>query len=89
MSRRPLGAAIPPHIRLVVFEQWIRDVQAAIDELEDAVYAIETGRDFDDDRPVSLERAWRMHHSAFVDLQILKGRGFRAPKADLKRSRRP
>jgi hypothetical protein len=78
--RRPLGASIPPDQRLVVFEAYIREVQAAVDELTDAIYALDTGLDSDDGSTVSPERAWRLLHSAHVDLQLLKERSFRAPR---------
>jgi hypothetical protein len=85
-GRRPLGKAIPPDVRLIVFEQWIRDVKEAIGELEDAVYALDTGQDPETGDPITAERAIRMHQSAFHDLQLLKERSFRAPTADAKRS---
>jgi hypothetical protein len=77
--RRPLGASIEPELRLVVFEAYIRDVHAAIGRLEEAVQALDTGKD-----PVhgeiSPQMAWSQLHLAVVELQELKGHGFRAPR---------
>lgn len=78
MSRRPLGASLPIDQRLVAYEAWIREVQAAIDRLAEAVEALETGAL--DGRRVTAAVAAHMHHEAFVELQEIRGRGFRAPR---------
>lgn len=79
MSRRPLGASIPPAERLVVFEAWIRDVQAAVDELEDGIQGLDSGRDADG-IAITPSAAWAQLHNAGRRLQELKERPFRAPR---------
>lgn len=75
-------------MRVEVFEAWIREVQAAIDVLARSLEAFETERDPDTGRPVSPAMAWIVLRGAVVELQELRGRGFRAPRSGLKRSAR-
>ena len=42
---RPLGAALSPPERIVALEAWIRDMQAAVDELGEAHAALDAAAD--------------------------------------------
>ena len=79
MSRRPLGASLPPEVRLAALEATVRDFYDGIDRLVDAVHAMDTGQDWDSN-PIPLATAWRMHHAAIVHLQEIQERGIRAPR---------
>lgn len=77
MSRRPLGASLPPDERVTAFEAWIRDAQAAIDELAQAVLEVDTGQHWDG-HVVALPAALRHVRAAAVALQELRSRPFRS-----------
>jgi hypothetical protein len=65
MSRRPLGASLPPELRLVAYEDRIRELVAAIDRLEDALVDVDT---------LGSRAAYQALRTAIVALQELKAR---------------
>ncbi len=68
MSRRPLGASLPPAHRLLAYETWIREMQAAVAAMADELEAIDTGFDRDG-RRISFERAWARLRSTLTGVQ--------------------
>ena len=71
MSRRPLGASLPPAERLVAYERRIRDYQGAIVALEAAMEALDACP------PRDLDRCAGAVRGAFVELQEVNERVFR------------
>jgi hypothetical protein len=86
--RRPLGAALPPGLRILALELQLRALQAAVDELAEAIEELETGRDVVGGGEVSVTMALRHVKEAFVELQRIRERPIRAPRPALKRSAR-
>lgn len=79
MSRRPLGASLPPEVRLVALEATVRDFYDGVNQLVDAVHAVSTGSDWDGHR-IRPDAAASMLHQAMVRLQEIQERGIRAPR---------
>lgn len=77
--RRPLGASLPPELRLVAFEAWIRAAQVAIADLEEVVQWLTTGRD-DDGAKVSMVTAWEALQADARRLAELRATPFRKPR---------
>jgi hypothetical protein len=88
LRRRPLGASLAPDVRVIALEQQLRALQAAVDELAEAIEELDTGRDVVGGGEVSPAMAWRHVHEAFVGLQRIRERPIRAPRPALKRSAR-
>lgn len=68
MKRRPLGASLPPAERLAAYERWIRDMQAAVAAMAEAMEVWDTGRD-QEGRRVSAARASGRLWQAMVEVQ--------------------
>lgn len=80
MSRRPLGASLPPADRLVAFESRIREYNDVVNgELLRGLYALDTGIDLVDDSKIAPAGAVQILRDACLELQQIAERPFRAP----------
>jgi len=75
VTRRPLGASLPPEKRLVAYEARLRELDGAIEHLTDAVEAYEHSRS-----PGEWARVWSDVRRRVFGLEEISHRPFRQPR---------